>query len=426
MLRIINFYRNYEHSKHSTINIICSATLVWSLAYLSFEYFVPLFLDEKGYNIALIGLLLSIPSMAAIFFDSIIGYLQFRVKRKLLFMVALTFLIAAAAAIYGGGGVALIVAFALILYGIGFDMFDITAYSSIFKHSDYNNSSTNISLRDTFEGLGLIIGGILAGFVFSESPMWLLLVFVFFMVISMAIIWSFYREQPPQHEHGRGGKISDSFKMAFADFKLIYKSKAMLVLILILTLTFWDGLFYGFEPIFAQRFTNPYMDETVFGGILLAIYILPFVALEYLFGKLEDKIGKRNFILIGFLFMSGGIFLIAKSTNIWLLSIAVFVCSTGVFAIAWPALSGYYEDITAKMIGRSKSGESVGVMEMFENFGYFLGPFAGGWLIHRFSFNTVFIFIAAIMLCLGIIGFLSLNKDSAKNQNQKSRPDPNN
>ena len=88
------------------------------------------------------------------------------------------------------------------------------------------------------------------GFVFSESPMWLLLVFVFFMVISMAIIWSFYREQPPQHEHGRGGKISDSFKMAFADFKLIYKSKAMLVLILILTLTFWDGLFFGFEEAF--------------------------------------------------------------------------------------------------------------------------------------------------------------------------------
>ncbi|RJQ18191.1 MFS transporter [Candidatus Woesearchaeota archaeon] len=405
MLKIVRVYHHLK-TKQKIIRVICAATLLWAMAYACFEYFVPLFLEGKGYSISTIGLLLGIPSFIAIGLDVFIGYLQTKIKAKWLFLFSLTLLIAASLLIYLYGGMIGIIIFALVLYGLGFDFFDITNYSSVFRNSDETNSSSNISLRDTFEALGLVIGGIFVGYAFSENPGQTILITALFMFLSFLIILFLYKEPWRNSEI----KVKNKWLSVITDFKKIRSKQMLFVLFVMVCITFWDGLFWGFESIFANKFVNPYINESVFAGMLMAIYLLPMVLFEHLFGIAEDRIGKKKFIYGGFLVLAIGITLIAISQNIFLLTFAVFLTSTGIFAITWPAILGWYEDKTALLLGRNNAGKAVGIIEFFENIGYLLGPIFGGLIVLKLGFQGTFFIMGGLFLVLAITSFFVLKK----------------
>lgn len=409
MLKLIRFYKNYQHKKHPVINIICLITLFWAIAYSSFEYFIPLFLDNLNQNFIVIGLILSIPSIIAVLLDTSIGYSQIKFKRKHLLIFSLLIFILISLILNFSGNLVISIMIAMFLYGLAFDLFDITSYSTVFIHSSKKTSSSNLSLKEMFEAIGIIIGGVIIGLVFSKSPSGATFVFGISSFLGLLLVLRFYKEK--QSAIKKSDKKHTIFQL-LKNFKSLLKGKTLYLLILAMAITLWDGLFFGFESLFATKFHNPYINENIFAGILMALYVSPILFLEHIFGFFEDKIGKKNFIIIGLLIASLGIFLISLSSNIFLLSLSVMISSFGIFSVAWPAVSGLFEDKSTQMIGRGESGEAVGLLEIFENIGYIIGPILGGILINSLDFGLTFKTLAGLMLVLSIVSFIVLKKES--------------
>lgn len=169
---------------------------------------------------------------------------------------------------------------------------------------------------------------------------------------------------------------------------------------------FFDGMFFGFEPLFAQTLKNPYLDERIVGGLLLATYVAPIIFFEYLFGRFSDRFGKKSFIILGMVVASLSLFLLSSTESIFLVFVSIFFVSFGVFSISWSAITGLYEDEMKLTVGKRRDGESVGVMELFMNSGYVLGPLVGGFLTHFFMFRKTFLIVGFLFVLVVAVAVL--------------------
>jgi len=251
---------------------------------------------------------------------------------------------------------------------------------------------------------------VLAGFVLSQSGMGLLYVFMGFVVVAIILSQVLLRGRKRVFkERNEPHSFLDHFRLNLKilrdDFRVIFRTRlALMCLILIFTITFFDGLFFGFEPLFAQTLSNPFVSEEVIGGLLLATYVMPIIFFEYLFGRYADRFGKKAFIIIGFVVAALSLLLLGTTKSIPLIFVSIFFVSFGVFSVAWSAITGLYEDVMKCCVGKRRDGESVGVMEVFMNSGYVLGPLASGFLTHFFMFQKTFLIISFLFLLIIVIG----------------------
>ena len=195
----------------------------------------------------------------------------------------------------------------------------------------------------------------------------------------------------------------DSYKKTSYIIKNIGK-KGIITLLLVSFITLWDAFFFSFEPLFAQKFSGYFLSETIIGGLLLATYILPIITLEVPFGKFEDKVGREKFILIGFLLAGISIYGLSIFSNIYLIFVSVILASTGMFSIAIPAIEGIYESEMTRKFGIIENNNSVGILELFSNIGYFLGPLIGGYLLSIYGdFGQAFKIFSLLTIIISVI-----------------------
>ncbi|MFH1211008.1 MAG: MFS transporter [archaeon] len=412
MIRLISFYRNYRKDKHYTLHVIYLLVLLWAISYMSFEYFIPVFLESTLGNLALVGMFLSLPSIVGILLDVYFGHLQTKRSIKLLFFAALTLFFCAGVSILFGGQYIPFILLGMMFYGVGFDFFDITAYTGIFDNSTKRESSTNLAVRDVFECVGLMIGAVLAGFVLAESGNGLLYIFIGVVLVAIILSQVLLRKKRVKFRvkdepHSFFEHLRLNLVILRDDLKVIFRTRmALMCLILIFIITFFDGMFFGFEPLFAQTLKNPYLDERIVGGLLLATYVAPIIFFEYLFGRFSDRFGKKSFIILGMVVASLSLFLLSSTESIFLVFVSIFFVSFGVFSISWSAITGLYEDEMKLTVGKRRDGESVGVMELFMNSGYVLGPLVGGFLTHFFMFRKTFLIVGFLFVLVVAVAVL--------------------
>jgi MFS family permease len=414
MFRLINFYRKYNSGRHYTLHIVYLLIFLWAVSYVSFEYFIPVFLESKLGNLAYVGLMLSLPSIIGVFLDIYFGHLQTKASMKILFFSALSLFFCAGVFILFGGEYVPFMILGMMFYGVGFDFFDITAYTSVFDNSTKKESSTNLAVRDVFECVGLMVGAVLAGYALSESGMGLLYLFIGIVVFTMVLSQLLLRKRKKLFKGGDGPhSFFDHLKLNLnilrKDLRVVYRNKlAFMCLVFIFIITFFDGMFFGFEPLFAQTLEGSFASKAVIGGLLLATYVAPIILFEYLFGRFSDRFGKKLFIILGMFVASISLFLLGSTDSIFLIFVSIFFISFGIFSVAWSAITGLYEDEMKLSVGKKRDGESVGVMEFFMNTGYVLGPLSGGFLAHFFMFRKTFLiigFLFMIVLAIGIFVF---------------------
>lgn len=409
MFRLIRFYRNYRKDKHYTLHVIYLLVILWAISYMCFEYFIPIFLESTLGNLALVGMFLSLPSIVGILLDVYFGHLQTKISIRILFFVALALFLCAGVSILFGGQYIPFILLGMMFYGVGFDFFDITAYTGIFDNSTKKESSTNLAVRDVFECVGLMIGAVLAGFVLAESGKGLLYIFIGVVLVAIILGMVLLRKKRiklkvKDEPHSFFQHLRLNMVILRDDLKVIFRTRmALMCLILIFMITFFDGMFFGFEPLFAQTLKNPYLDERIIGGLLLATYVAPIIFFEYLFGRFSDRFGKKLFIIIGLVVASLSLFLLGTTDSIFLVFVSIFFISFGVFSVSWSAITGLYEDEMKCCVGKRRDGESVGIMELFMNSGYVLGPLVGGFLTHFFMFQKTFIIIGVLFFVVILI-----------------------
>lgn len=403
MIRLIRFIRGYRADKHQRVLQFSVFFFLWAIAFSVFEYFAPLYLESLELDFFTIGLILSGCSFISFFIDPILGSLQRRFPAKVLLIASIIMFFVSIFVFIKSQSIVALLFLATNIYGIAFDLFSITSYKKVFDNSVEKDMSTNISFLESLYSLGLLIGALVAGWVVSSSlknaPYLVLAVLaaLFIVIISTRINGETTLQKMP---------IAESYRQIFAEFRGMGGGGIFLVFMLIFIHLF-DGFFFVFEPIFAQKFHGYFLNELIIGGILLAIYTLPSIILEPAFGRLEDRLGRKRFVIMGLAISAASIYILQSFDHLIISAIAIFFASLGLFAVALPAVEGMYESLTERKFGKKSAGYSVSIMEITLSTGFLLGPLLGGIFLSMpegfdfafriFSFATVFMIVMAMI-----------------------------
>ncbi len=141
-------------------------------------------------------------------------------------------------------------------------------------------------------------------------------------------------------------------------------------------------------------------------GIAMGVFALPFIILQYPFGKLSDKIGRYKLLIYGSI--GYGIVLsligLVGTENYILLVVVLFILGTlsGITAPPNMALVGDY-------VGEENRATGMGFFNFAGNIGIVLGPILGGALLIPLDFIRTFIIMGVLEfvgICILILWML--------------------
>ncbi|WLR55191.1 MFS transporter [Mesobacillus subterraneus] len=127
-------------------------------------------------------------------------------------------------------------------------------------------------------------------------------------------------------------------------------------------------------------------------GLLMAVYSLMQFLFAPMWGRISDKIGRKPVIMIGILGLSLSFFLMALSTELWML-FAARIIGGFLSSANMPTVIAYVADITSEE-DRSKG---MGIIGASVGLGFIFGPAIGG-VFSQSSLSTPFYLAGATSL----------------------------
>jgi MFS family permease len=254
---------------------------------------------------------------------------------------------------------------------------------------DFSNSTSrgkNMGIFGTFLAISMGLSPLIGGFLADAGVFMPYYVAVIFN--GLVLFSAFFLIKEPTDLKTRPS-IVQNFKAVFNNSRLIIPS----------TFNFIDRFHMGFI-----LFALPLFILDVLGldpslrGIALAIFGLPFILLQYPFGRLSDKYGRYIFIISGSIFYGVVLSFIGflGSVSFAVLVIGLFVLGI-LSGISGPANMA----LVADYVRKEDRAVGMGFFNFSGNLGIVLGPIIGG-VILTFS-NYVYAFI-----WMGIIEFLGV------------------
>ena len=146
-------------------------------------------------------------------------------------------------------------------------------------------------------------------------------------------------------------------------------------------------------------------------------YAMAFAGLLLVGGSLADRFGRKRFFLVGLTVFAGGSIGAAFSGSVPLLIACRAVMGAGA-ALTMPSTLSIINDLFREPTERARA---IGAWAGTSGLGVAIGPIAGGLLLSRFWWGSVFLVNVPIVIA-GFVGALVLVPDS-KNPNA-DRPDP--
>ncbi|UFT99298.1 MFS transporter [Radiobacillus kanasensis] len=108
-------------------------------------------------------------------------------------------------------------------------------------------------------------------------------------------------------------------------------------------------------------------------GLLMSIYSLMQLIFAPMWGRLSDRIGRKPIMMIGIFGLALSFFIMALSTNLWMLFVARII--GGILSAAnMPTVMAYVADITTE----EDRGKGMGLIGAATGLGFIFGPAIGG------------------------------------------------
>jgi MFS transporter, DHA1 family, multidrug resistance protein len=140
-------------------------------------------------------------------------------------------------------------------------------------------------------------------------------------------------------------------------------------------------------------------------GLLMAVYSLMQLLFAPMWGGVSDRIGRKPVILIGIFGLSLSFFLLAISSNLWMLFVARII--GGILSAAnMPTVQAYVADITTE----EDRGKGMGIIGAATGLGFIFGPAIGG-AFTKINLHIPF-FIAGIVSLLTFFLVIFILKES--------------
>ncbi|WP_079529576.1 MFS transporter [Halobacillus hunanensis] len=139
-------------------------------------------------------------------------------------------------------------------------------------------------------------------------------------------------------------------------------------------------------------------------GLLMAVYSLMQLLFAPMWGRISDRIGRKPVIMMGILGLSLSFFLMAVSSQLWML-FAARIIGGFLSAANMPTIMAYVADITTE----EDRGKGMGVIGASIGLGFILGPAIGG-VFSKTSLSMPFYIAGASSLLTLILVWLILKE----------------
>ncbi|MCM3123632.1 MULTISPECIES: MFS transporter [unclassified Mesobacillus] len=151
-------------------------------------------------------------------------------------------------------------------------------------------------------------------------------------------------------------------------------------------------------------------------GLLMAVYSLMQFLFAPMWGRISDRIGRKPVIMIGILGLSLSFFLMAISTQLWML-FAARIIGGFLSSANMPTVMAYVADITSE----EDRGKGMGIIGAAVGLGFIFGPAIGG-VFSKTSLSTPFYIAGATsLITFLVVTFVLKESLSADQRNSEER-----
>lgn len=150
-------------------------------------------------------------------------------------------------------------------------------------------------------------------------------------------------------------------------------------------------------------------------GLLMAVYSLMQFIFAPMWGRISDKVGRKPVILVGIFGLSLSFFLMAISTELWMLFAARII--GGLLSAAnMPTAMAYVADITTE----EDRGKGMGIVGAATGLGFIFGPAIGG-MFTNINIHAPF-YIAGSISFMTFFLVIFVLKESIHHSRETSKP----
>jgi MFS family permease len=148
-------------------------------------------------------------------------------------------------------------------------------------------------------------------------------------------------------------------------------------------------------------------QDTLLFGVQFGAVVIANVAFQIPVGRASDRIGRRPFLLAGFLLLVPSVFVQGFVTDSLLMIVARFVQGAAVAMVFAPSLA-----LAGDLAGEGQSGTTLSVLTMAFGLGVAVGPLTSGFL-ERFGFAVPFVFGAVLAVVAFVITYSQVDETVA-------------
>ncbi len=389
------------YALHKTIangnatHLVALVVLFWAFFDSMLTYMAPLVMAYNGFSNTQIGLLIGSSSIAGLIFDFLALMIFKRPDYRKFFMIMLAICMVYPLSL-GGATQVWGYLLAMILWGLYFDLYGFGMFSFVsqyVKRKDHAAAFGEIlagrSVGTSFAPL--LVGFLLVGGIYLN----VFLVAEIFIVIAVACFLFLLKDMKGQKPLVKAQRINA--RNIFSEFKVLKSTGTKIWAPLLATffLFFADAFFWTLAPLYAMS-----LNFSVFGGLFLAAYSIPFLISGAIVGKVAKRFGniKTAFgsMFVGAIAISFFMFISNPMIILLLVLIAAFF-----FGISLASINGAYADFNSSNPRTER--ETTSAEDSAFNLAYILGPVASGILSDIFSIPAAFTILGTIGICLIII-----------------------
>ncbi len=370
----------------------------WSLFDGLVSYVSPLVITEHGLSKSGMGVVIGSSSIAGAVFDILLSrYLKnTHYRRVYLFMFIVSFL--QPVLLWHASTIWIYLA-AMATWGLYYDLLNFGNYDFVSRTSEPSEHSSSFGLLNITKSLGYLLAPIIAGLVIGDrisvEPFFLMSLFL--LIAAGSFIFMLFRRPKRQHEHI--ANITQTKPLnALREFH-VWKTigKALWpVLALVFAVNVIDAFFWTLGPLVAEELQLGILP----GSIFITAYSLPTLLMGWFVGSIVKAYGKRYTALVS-LGIGSLAFIFLGWVNNSFIQVGIVLAGSFFIATSWPAINSMVTEYITD--SQKYEREIEGIVDLFTNIGYVIGPIIAGVLGDMLG-NTEAFSILGAFIALLVIG----------------------
>jgi MFS transporter, DHA1 family, multidrug resistance protein len=392
--KIYNNLKNYKTDQKPLLGFSV-VVLFFSIFDGIISYISPLIITEAGLSKTVMGLIIGSSSFFGAVFDFLLCRLfiktSFRRVLLVMFVICLVYPL-----ILWQAKIVWVYLIAMALWGLYYDLYSFGKFNFVGRYNKEDHSAS-FGVISVFENLGYVIAPLIAGLVIFDLVDWRSFVLAAIFIVIAFIAYLFFLNQIKSDSFSRDEDAACKKINFINELKLWKKVGSWIwpLLILSMTISMSEAIFWTIGPLFAENFSFQAFD-----GLFLTAYALPPLLTGWFIGSFTAKVGKKKTGYFSFIAGSLMLELLIFISSPYMIVLVIFL-SSFFMSLSWPSISGAYADYIAESPKVEK--EIEGVEDFFSNLGFIIGPILAGILSDHFEYGQVFAFIGSLSCMIAII-----------------------